>query len=161
MTEFDPSKYDVTITRTFDAPLEHVWAAWTDPDQVAQWWGPEGFTVPRCEMDVQSGGAFHIDMEAPDGTIYPSEGVFDEVVDLERLVLTGVAAKDDDGNPHPEERHTVTFAGHDDATELTLEAEILTGTPEALQHLEGMEAGWSQSFGKLGKHLDGGQTELP
>lgn len=159
MTEFDPSAYDVTITRTFDAPPEHVWEAWTDPDQVAQWWGPEGFTVPRCEMDVRSGGAFHIDMEAPDGTIYPNGGVFDEVVDPERFVLTGVAARDDDGNPRLEVRHTVTFAGHDDATEFSLEAEILTGTPEALEHLEGMEAGWSQSLGKLGKHLDRGETE--
>lgn len=153
MTDFDPTEYNTTIQCTFDAPREWVWAAWTDPEQVAQWWGPEGFTVPRCELDVRPDGAFRIDMKAPDGTVYPSEGVFDDVVEPERLVLTGVAARDDDGNPHLEVRHTVTFTANGDTTELTLDAEVITGTPEALEHLEGMEEGWSQSLEKLSRYV--------
>src|SRR5512133_1069200 len=61
----------VTLTRTFDAPREVVWRAWTDPKLLAKWWGPRMFTTPRCEVDVRPGGAILIDMRGPDGVIYP------------------------------------------------------------------------------------------
>lgn len=154
MTEFDPSEYDVTITRTFAAPREPVWAAWTDPDQVARWWGPKDFTVPNCEMDVRPGGAFRIDMQAPDGTVYPTEGVFDEVQEPERLVLIGGAVEDDDGTYQLEVRQTVTFEERGDSTELVLEAEVVSATPDAADALEGMEEGWSQSLAKLAGYVE-------
>ncbi|APX97864.1 SRPBCC family protein [Natronorubrum daqingense] len=147
--EFDPNEYDTTITRTFDAPREAVWAAWTDPEQVAEWWGPHGFTVPDCEVDARPGGAFSIDMEAPDGTVYPDEGEFHEVVEPERLVLTSRAFEDDDGGYQLEVRHTVTFEADGDQTHLTLEAEVASATPAVEESLGGMEMGWSQSFEKL------------
>ncbi|WP_222913240.1 SRPBCC domain-containing protein [Natrinema sp. SYSU A 869] len=146
---FDPSEYDVTITRTFEAPREAVWDAWTDPEQVAEWWGPTDFTVPRCEMDVRPGGAFRIDMEAPDGTVYPSDGRFEAVDEPERLVLVDGAVEDDDGNYQFEVRQTVTFVDLNGTTELTLEAAVLEATPEVAKYLEGMEEGWNQSFEKL------------
>lgn len=149
MTEFDPTEYNTTMQRTFDAPRERVWNAWTDPERVKQWWGPEGFTVPRCELDVRPGGALRIDMEGPDGTVYPSEGVLEEVVEPEKLVLVDAAGEDDDGNYQFEVRQTVTFEERDERTLLTLEAEVLEATPEAAEHLEGMEEGWSQSLEKL------------
>ncbi len=62
---------DLVLTRVFDAPRERVWKAWTDPRQVAQWWGPAGFTNPRCEVDVRPGGVLRIDMRGPDA---PFEG---------------------------------------------------------------------------------------
>ncbi|WP_440771650.1 SRPBCC family protein [Natronorubrum sp. DTA28] len=152
--EFEPSEYDMTIRRTFDAPRERVFEAWTDPEQVAQWWGPKGFTVPRCEMDVRPGGSFSIDMEGPDGTIYPDEGVFHEVDEPERLVVTSRAFEDDDGEFQLEVRQTVTFADRDGRTELTLKAEVLTATPEVAEALGGMELGWSQSLDKLEAYVD-------
>ncbi|MFC4440192.1 MULTISPECIES: SRPBCC family protein [Natrialbaceae] len=152
-TEFEPSEYNLIIERTFDAPRERVWEAWTNPEQVEQWWGPEGFTVPRCEMDVRPGGSFHIDMEAPDGTIYPDEGEFHEVDEPERLVATSRAFEDEDGDFQLEVRQTVTFADRDGRTELTLEAEVITGTPEVADALEGMELGWSQSLDKLDAYV--------
>lgn len=150
---FDPNDYDVTITRTFDALRERVWDAWTDPDQVAQWWGPKHFTVPDCELDVRLGGAFRIDMEAPDGTVHPSDGVFDDVVEPERLVLVTAAGEDDDGNHQFEVRQTVTFEERGSETLLTLEAEVQKATADAAEHLEGMEEGWNQSFEKLDDFL--------
>ena len=64
------------MTRVFDAPREVVFAAWTDPKQVAQWWGPTGFTTPVCELDVQPGGAILIHMRAPGmERSYPMSGV--------------------------------------------------------------------------------------
>ncbi|MDJ1434049.1 SRPBCC domain-containing protein [Halostagnicola sp. A-GB9-2] len=112
-------------------------------------WGPKGFTVPRCETDVRPGGSFSIDMEAPDGTIFPDEGIFHEVKEPERLVATSCAFEDDDGDFQLEVRQTVTFADRDGRTELTLEVEVRTATPEVADALDGMELGWSQSFDKL------------
>lgn len=148
-TEFEPSEYDLTIERTFDAPRERVWEAWTDPEQVAEWWGPKGFTVPNCEMDVRPGGSFSIDMQAPDGTIYPNDGTVHEVDEPERLVVTSRAFEDDDGEFHLEVRQTVTFADRDGKTKLTLQATVITATPEVAESLEGMEQGWSESLDKL------------
>jgi uncharacterized protein YndB with AHSA1/START domain len=148
-SEFDPSEYDVTIRRTFDAPRERVWEAWTDPEQVAQWWGPHGFTVPHCELDVRPGGSFHIDMRGPDGTIYPDSGVFHEIEEPARLVATSRAFEDEGGTYQLEVRETVTFEDRGGETELTLRAEVITATPEVADALGGMEAGWSQSFEAL------------
>src|SRR5882762_715575 len=62
--------------------------AWTDPKQVAEWWGPHRFTNPVCDLDVRPGGAIRIHMRGPDGTVYPMTGVYQEVVEPERLVFT-------------------------------------------------------------------------
>src|SRR5260370_38402582 len=75
----------LVIERIFDAPRNLVFKAWTDPKQVAQWWGPKGFTNPACEMDVRPGGAMRICMLSPDGREHPVRGVFRELVEPERL----------------------------------------------------------------------------
>lgn len=157
--EFDPSEYDVTIRRTFDAPRERVFDAWTEPERIEQWWGPEGFTSTVHEMDVRLGGAFRIDMHAPDGTVYPDSGEFHEVVEPERLVMTSRAFEDDDGAYGLEVYTTVTFADRGGKTELTLEAEVVAATAEVAEALEGMEAGWSQSFDKLADALTADRRE--
>src|SRR5262245_16235950 len=51
-------KRDVILTRTFDASVERVWKAWTDPQEVMRWWGPKGFTSPSCKIDFRVGGKF-------------------------------------------------------------------------------------------------------
>ena len=58
------SKRELTITRTFDAPRELVWKAWTDPKMLERWWGPRGVTNPTCEFDATKGGEIYIVMEA-------------------------------------------------------------------------------------------------
>ena len=81
----------IEIRRTFDAPRELVWAAWTDPDQLTQWWGPRGFTTPRdsITIDLRPGGVFALTMVGPDGTSFADNGHFHEVVEHERLVFGG------------------------------------------------------------------------
>lgn len=111
---------DLVITRIFDAPRERVFKAWTDPRQVARWWGPHGFTDLNCEMDVRPGGAFCIQMRGPDGVVYPNHGVFREIVEPERLVVSTSAFEDENGNPQLEVLTTVTFAEHNGKTKLTL-----------------------------------------
>lgn len=58
--------HDLVVTRTFDAPIERVWQAWTDGAQVRRWWGPSGFTAPVAEMDVRVGGRSLVAMRAPE-----------------------------------------------------------------------------------------------
>ncbi len=146
-------KQALVITRVFDAPRDLVFKAWTDPQYVAQWWGPKGFTNPVCELDVRPGGAIRIDMRAPDGVTYPMKGVFHEIVAPERLVFTSSALEDDEGNPQLEVLTTVTFAEHNGKTKLTLEAVVVKATPAAAAALDGMELGWRQSLDRLAEHL--------
>jgi uncharacterized protein YndB with AHSA1/START domain len=89
----------IIITRTFDAPRELVWTAITDPKHVALWYGGPGFTNPVCEMDVRPGGAWRHVMQAPNGTRFTINSIFEEVVELERLVWRTI--KDPNRNPAP------------------------------------------------------------
>jgi uncharacterized protein YndB with AHSA1/START domain len=82
----DVAEREIVLSRVFDAPRKMVWEAWTDPKQVAQWWGPKGFTTTIEEMDVRPGGVWKQVMHGPDGTDYSNESVFLDVVLYERLV---------------------------------------------------------------------------
>jgi uncharacterized protein YndB with AHSA1/START domain len=62
----EPKKRDVVVTRIFDAPVEQVWKAWSDPEYVMQWWGPTGFTCCLAEMDFREGGVSLVCMRAPE-----------------------------------------------------------------------------------------------
>ena len=143
-----PKERKVLITRVLDAPRSLVFKLWTDPQHMAQWWGPHGFTNPICEMDVRVGGGLRIVMRAPDGVDYPMTGTFREIVVPERLVFVAVA-EDAAGNPLLEALTTVTFEEHGGKTKLTIEASGVGLAPVAPQMLAGMEAGWTQSLEKL------------
>jgi len=142
----------LVIERVFDAPRDLVFKAWTDPERVAQWWGPKGFTNPVCEMDVRPGGALRIVMRAPNGAEYPMEGVFREIVEPERLVFTNIAV-DQKGRPLVNGHTTVTFAEHRGKTKLTLQTSAVGLVAIAVAMLEGMEAGWSSSLDRLEEYL--------
>jgi uncharacterized protein YndB with AHSA1/START domain len=139
---------ELTITRIFDAPRSLVFKMWTDPNHMAQWWGPRGFTNPVCELDVRPGGAILIHMRAPNGRVHPMTGVFREIVEPERLVFT-TAVDDANGNRLIEGHTTVTFAEHGGRTTLTLQTRAVGFTDVAAQMLAGMEAGWTQSLERL------------
>ncbi|HLK08914.1 MAG TPA: SRPBCC domain-containing protein [Candidatus Angelobacter sp.] len=139
---------ELVITRVFDAPPDVVFKAWTDPRQMAQWWGPKNFTNPVCELDVRPGGAWRIVMRAPDGTEYISAGVYSEVVKPERLVFTN-NAYDHEGKSLLEGVTSVTFQAQGAKTKLTLETRVVGKVSYAAQMLAGMEAGWNQSLDRL------------
>jgi uncharacterized protein YndB with AHSA1/START domain len=143
---------ELVLTRVFDAPRELVFKAWTDPKQVAQWWGPHGFTNPVCDLDVRPGGAIRIHMRGPDGTVYPMTGVYNEVVEPERLVFTS-AALDADGNPMFEVLTTVTFAEQGGKTKQIMRARVINTTAQAAPYIAGMEQGWTQSLERLAESL--------
>lgn len=140
------------ITRVFDAPREVVFKAWTDPKQVAQWWGPRGFTAPVCELDARPGGAMRIHMRGPNGVIYLMTGTYQEISAPERLVFLS-SALDEEGKPLFEVLNTITLTEQSGKTLLTLEARVVKSTAKAVSHLAGMEMGWTQTIDRLGEFL--------
>ena len=149
----DLSKYDLVITRVFDAPRNVVFKAWTDPAQVAMWWGPNGFTTKVHELDARAGGTMLFDMIAPDGTVFPMTGTFKEITEPERLVFVS-GALNANGKPLFEVLTTVTLTEQGGKTTLTLQARVTAATAGAPQYLKGMEAGWSQTLDRLGRHVE-------
>lgn len=75
------------ITRTFDAPRELVWKAWTERDRMMQWFGPKGFTMSTAKLDLRPGGIFHYCLRSPDGHEMWGKFVYREIVAPERIVL--------------------------------------------------------------------------
>ncbi len=148
----ESSKWDLVITRVFDAPRALVFKAWTETRHVTQWWGPKGFSNPVCEMDVRVGGTLRIHMRAPDGVVYPMSGVFEEIVPPERLVFVS-SALDGDGKSMFDILNTVLFAEQHGKTTLTLQARVISATALAPQYLKGMEMGWTQSLDRLEQKL--------
>jgi uncharacterized protein YndB with AHSA1/START domain len=140
--------FEVSLTRRFAASPEIVFRAWTDAKQLAQWWGPKGFTNPVCEADARVGGAIRIHMRAPNGVVYPMTGRFVEIDRPHRLVFM-TAALDDEGRPMFEVLNTVTFTRIDGGTEIALAAQVTSTTPDAPRYLSGMSQGWSQSLDRL------------
>ena len=139
----------LVLERIIDAPRELVFDAWTDPKQMAKWWGPKYFTNPVCELDARPGGAILIHMRGPDGAVYPMSGQFVEIVPPERLVMTSRAFESEEGIFLLEELTTVMFAEHEGKTKLTMQAVITKAAPEAAGALAGIEEGWNQTLDKL------------
>src|ERR1700722_521534 len=83
---------EIAATRIFDAPRELVFRMWTEPEHVAKWWGPIGFTNTIHEMDVRPGGVWRFIMHGPDGVDYPNKNVYLEVVRPDRLVWDHLSA---------------------------------------------------------------------
>ena len=84
-----PKQRNVVVTRLFDAPVEQVWQAWSDPEMVKQWWGPTGFTCPLAEMDFREGGTSLVCMRASEefgGQDLYNTWTYEEIVPLKRLV---------------------------------------------------------------------------
>ena len=81
----DDEARTIVQTRVFNAPRELVFEAWTTPEHVAQWFGPEGFTTTTHAMDVRAGGEWRFIMHGPDGTDYPNHIWYDEVTPPERM----------------------------------------------------------------------------
>jgi uncharacterized protein YndB with AHSA1/START domain len=133
----------VLITRIFDAPRDLVFQAWTDPDQVAQWYGPDGFDTPRetVTIDLRVGGRWELGMvQKKSGTVFP---VSYEIVELDppRLLVLKSEPMPAVGMHEP----TVTrieFHDHGDKTRMSLSDGPYTDSTHA-------EAGWNGAFAKL------------
>ena len=147
---------DVQIERTFDAPIDLIWAMWTESEQFAGWYGPTGATIPRAEMDVRVGGRRHIAMamDTPNGPMQVFfVGVYQEVDPKTRLVYTEAMA-DGDGNALTAEQMGMP-AGSPMETSIVVElADLGGGTSMVLTHV-GVAAdspgaqGWAMAMEKF------------
>jgi len=154
---------ELVLTRVFDAPREMVFRAWTDPEQMKQWWGPNGFTLPYCKIDLRPGGKIHFCMRSAEGFEIWCGGVYREVVPPERIVSSDyfsnqqgdVVPPSQYGMPDwPEEMTmTVTFTEKDGKTTMTVRQAASTPLPKAGR--EGAQQGWGESFDRLAAYLGG------
>ncbi len=142
---------ELLITREFNAPRDLVWSVWTDPKHAMQWWGPRGFTTPLYESDLRPGGTVRVHMRAPDGTIYPSVGTFEEVVAPERLVTFSVV--DIGGAVAFEVRVTVTFEEHGRTTTVTVHQAFSKISAAGSNAISGANQGWNQQLDRLEVYL--------
>lgn len=145
---------ELVLSRVFDAPRELVYRAFTDPDQLAQWFGPVGWSVPRdsVDMDVRPGGHQRFTMvnDADPSMTSPVDGVFLEVIENELLI--GAEDWDPTGDRAKGERFTlrVEFADEDGKTRLTIRQ-----GPYTEEIMGQAREGWSSSFTKLDALLAG------
>ncbi len=105
------------VTRVIDAPREIVWKAFTQPEYVQQWWGPNGFTSPSCRSDFRVGGMFLYCMRSPDGQQGWTGGQFHEIIPHEKIVYSLYFADSDGNRVEPEEigvSHDVIDGAHDE-----------------------------------------------
>lgn len=101
-----PIDREIVIGRLIDAPRSVVYAAWTDPDQIQKWFGPEGMAIETKEIDLKPGGVWRFDMVAPDGTRYTNRMVF---LRMEAPALIEVEHGSDQENDPGKFRMLVTF----------------------------------------------------
>jgi uncharacterized protein YndB with AHSA1/START domain len=154
MSEAVTPDREIVTSRLFDAPREVVWEAFTDPKQVVQWWGPNGFTTTIHEMDVRPGGKWRHTMHGPDGTNYPNASVFKEVVKPERIVY-GHGGGREGGGPGANFEATWTFEAQGKKTLLTGRMVFPTAAARELVVKEyGAIEGAVQTFARLAEYLD-------
>jgi len=144
-----PSDREIRMTRVFDAPRRLVFEAWTNPKHLPQWMlGPEGWTMPVCEIDLRPGGAWHFVWRRSDGTEMEMRGVYREITPPERLVNT-----ESWGSGWPETINTLILSEENGKT--TASQTVLYPSKEARDAAlkTGMKDGVSVSFDRLAEYL--------
>ncbi len=154
------TSYELRIERIFDAPRQLVWNAWTTPEFIMQWWGPEHFDSPTCKVDLRVGGSYLYCMRGPDGTRHWTAGKYTEIVPIEKIVCVQVFANESGEQIDPTEFGfspnfpkevflTTTFEEVADKTKLTIHYHV--DSAESLEAMRGvqMKEGWESSLNKF------------
>ena len=154
------------FSRVVDAPRDRVWKAWTEVESLKQWWGPKGFTVTQCKIDLRPGGIMHYCLRMPDRNEMWGRFVYREIVKPERLVFVNSFSDKDGGvTVHPmspnwprEMLTTVTFEAQGGKTEVRVQWALFdTATdPERKSFDEGrdsMKMGWTGTMDQFAQYL--------
>ncbi|HEY1980535.1 MAG TPA: SRPBCC family protein [Xanthobacteraceae bacterium] len=137
--------------RVFDAPRDLVFSVWTDPEHLAQWWGPTGFTTTTSSFDMRPGGVWRFVMHGPDGRDYQNRITFEEIVPPERIVYRH--GGDDDVEPV---RFTTTVGFEDigGKTRITMRLDFPSAAERDRVNREyGADKGLAQTLGRLEQHV--------
>ena len=159
MTLTITSDREVSVKRVFDAPRSLVFEAWSSCDHMKNWWGPRGFELIECSMDLRPGGKYRFVQKAPDGSIHGFNGVYHEIAAPERVVFTQIY------EPVPDQEMLVstTLTENDGKTALSQTLTFASKEDRDGMIASGMEWGQSQSFERLDDLLAGllgGQTAI-
>jgi len=153
------------IERLLDAPRERVWRAWTEVEHLVHWWGPKGFTVRHCTVDLRPGGKMHYCLRAPDGSEMWGRFVYREIVAPEKLVwVNSFSDKDGGVTRHPmapdwprELLTTVRFTDEQGRTRVTVEWMPIAASETELrvfdQGRDSMTQGWGGTLEQLVAYL--------
>ena len=150
----DVTARQISITRTINAPRELVFEAWTKPEHLINWFGPDGFTNSFIETDIRTGGRWRFIMHGPDGTDYPNLVQFTEITPPERLTyLHGSGEADPDSHAF-EGSVTLEDLG-DRRTRITLTNTFPTVEARnyVVEHVHAIEGG-NQTLGKLAAYVE-------
>jgi uncharacterized protein YndB with AHSA1/START domain len=145
-----PDSNEIAITRVYDAPVQLVWEAWTDPKQVAQWWGPRGFTLTTHSKDLRPGGSWVYTMHGPDGVDYPNRAEYIEVEPYSRLVY------DHGANDHQPPMFRVTVVFTDVGGKTKMDMRMTLPTPEAARDTKKFirNVGGNSTWDRLAEYLE-------
>jgi uncharacterized protein YndB with AHSA1/START domain len=144
-----PSDREIVVTRVFDAPRRLVWEGWTSPEHLPHWMlGPEGWTMPVCEIDLRPGGAWHFVWRRADGTEMEMRGMYQEIVPPERLVST-----ESWGGDWPETLNTLVLSEEGGKTTITQGVRYPSKEARDAALKTGMKEGVSESFDRLAEYL--------
>jgi len=137
---------ELLMSRTINAPVELVWEVCTQPEHLANWWGPNGFTNTITKMDVRPGGEWDLVMHGPDGTDYKNKSVFTEVVRHKKLAYEHLS--------YPKFVASITFEEKAEKTQITWHM-IFESAELFLQVVKtfGADEGLKQNLEKLDKYL--------
>jgi uncharacterized protein YndB with AHSA1/START domain len=160
------------IFRTFDAPRDRMWEAWTEREQLMQWFGPKGFTMPAAKLDFRPGGIFHYCLESPKGDEMWGKFSYREIEAGERIVFVS-SFSDEEGNVtrHPlsatwplEMLSTIRFSEKAGRTTVTVEWIPVNPTEAERETFEssreGVQQGWTGTFDQLAGHLARREAEV-
>ncbi len=141
---------EIQITRIYDTPVKAVWDAWTDPKQVAQWWGPRGFTLTTHSKDLRAGGTWDYTMHGPDGVDYHSTTKYLEVEKYSRMVY------DHGGNDDRAPLFRVTVQFTDIKGKTKMDMSMALPTPEAAEETKKFikKAGGNSTWDRLAEYLE-------
>jgi uncharacterized protein YndB with AHSA1/START domain len=146
-TKSNTADREISISRTVNAPVALVWEVWTQPEHIANWWGPNGFTNTITKMDVQPGGEWTLVMHGPDGTDFKNRSTFKEVVPHKKIVFNHF---------NPNFTTTVQFEEQGDKTHLTWHM-LFESKEEFIAVIKAHNAaeGLKQNVEKLDTYLQG------
>lgn len=148
LTVTTPTDREIVLTRVFDAPRHLVFEAFTKPELLKRWFGPHGWSMPVCEVDLRVGGAFRFVLRGPDGKEMGMRGVYCEIVPPERSVHS------ESFDDFPGESLVTTVLVEREG-KTTLTATVLYPSPEVRDAVinSGMEHGAAESYDKLAELL--------
>jgi uncharacterized protein YndB with AHSA1/START domain len=138
----------LVVERVFKASPDRVFQAWTDPEVLIRWWGPEGHSTPEYALDVREGGAWRTVMRSPGGGAHICSGVYREISPPNRLVMTW-AWEQPDGQRGHETVIELTFQRAGEGTRMRLVQSVF----DSRDQRDGHGMGWNSSFDDLEKTL--------